>query len=666
MGGSGGPAAPAPRNYNAELTGILGGLDATTAAGVRQQIANNPSLTTSNVENFTRALRGNFDAQSFDSQNAGFLQSYRDQQAAGELQGWTPEMYAAAYTGKQAGDPSLNSYYTGGIGSLMRTGYEQANPGLTGYNADFRSTMDRLNAQPAPRYDASGYNASGYQATGSGNQTVQPTALASFTPQMAEQQRAQAYTAQQQRASGGPLLGSLEQDAARGLGQVSPLQMQQQRIAQSLLGAGGGLTQSEMMGAQDSARSAYADRGLLRSNRGIGAEILNTDAAQRNRLTQNLGLAQGIDAAGQQQLATGRNYAMGVQNQGQSLGMFNAGQGNQIGQFNAGQRTATSQFNAGQGNALGQFNAGQYNSVGMNLANGNADRMNQNNQFYANLGQQNNQFNANQINEAGRYNSNATNEAGRFNSSATNDAGRFNSTMDLQNRNDQWGRAQGYGAYLGGQSIDPSAITSRLVGQTPDYLGSLLNYGSDVNNTNFNAAASRYNSAQNNNAGLMSSGIGALGSVAAAKVMFMCIPAGQTIDTLRGPVPIEAIEPGDEVIGYDGAPVPVLQTHAYREDEAAPRFLRFTLDDGATLALCDRHRIEGEISARYRRGDLIGGRRIVSVARFAGVARSFDLLTADKGYQINGVPVDSMIEELAATAAKLSSPALRPPVATLN
>lgn len=532
LGGSGGPSFPTNRNYQQELTQILGGLDATTAAAVRQQIANNPALTGSNVANFTGALRGQFDAGSFDAANPGFLQSFQEQQAAGQLQGWTPEQYAAAYTGKQAGDPSLNSYYTGGIGSLMRTGYEQANPGITAYNGELKSTMDRINAQGPARYDPSGYvaqsyNPSGYQATGSANQTVQPTALASFNPQTAQQQIAQAYTANQQRATGGPLLGALEGDAARGLGQVSPLQMQQQRMAQSLLSAGGGLTAGELAGVQDSVRSAYGSRGLLRSNRGIGAEILTTDAAQRQRLQQNLGIAQGIDAAGQQQIAQNRSYALGVQGQGQGLSTFNAGQGNSLGQFNAGNRTNVSTFNAGQGNSLGQFNAGQINTVGLNLANGNADRTNQNNQFYSTLGQANNQFNAAALNDAARYNSTASNEAnafwatagnraGEFNSTASNQANLFNATMQGQNANDQWSRATGYGSYLGAQSIDPSGVTQRLLGSTPDYTNALLNYGSDVNNTNFNAAASRYNSAQNNNASLLGSGIGALGSIGSA------------------------------------------------------------------------------------------------------------------------------------------------------
>lgn len=496
------PTAPADRNYTNELTGILGGLDSTTASYVRSQIQNNPALTQNNIGNFTSALRGNFDAVAFDQANPGFLTSFQEQQNAGQLAGWTPAQYAAAYTGKQGNDPSLNAYYKDGIGTQMRTAYDQANPDLVGYNATLKSTMDRLNAQPAPSY-----NPSGYFASGSGNQAPQSAALASFAPQAASQQMANAFTARQQMASGGPLLGGLQQDAAGALGQVSPLQMQQQRIAQSLLGSASGLSQGEIAGVQDASRAAYADRGLVRSNRGIGAEILNTDAAQRGRLMQNLGLAQGVDAAGQTQLNAGRNYALGVQGQGQQLSQFNAGQGNQLGQFNAGNLTGISQFNAGQGNALGQFNAGQFNSIGASLANSNADRLNNMGQFNAQLGQANNQFNAGQVNNAAQ-----------FNSTASNQSGQFNATMLGQNANDQWGRASGYGQYLGGQALNPTSAAAGLIGAAPDYTGSLLNYGQDVNNTNYNAANARYISANNNSAAKTGAGLGALGSLGGALI----------------------------------------------------------------------------------------------------------------------------------------------------
>ena len=39
--------------------------------------------------------------------------------------------------------------------------------------------------------------------------------------------------------------------------------------------------------------------------------------------------------------------------------------------------------------------------------------------------------------------------------------------------------------------------------------------------------------------------------------------------------------------------------------------------------------------------------KIVEIKWYDGVKRSYDLLTEDKGYRISGLPVDSMIEEMA-------------------
>jgi hypothetical protein len=69
------------------------------------------------------------------------------------------------------------------------------------------------------------------------------------------------------------------------------------------------------------------------------------------------------------------------------------------------------------------------------------------------------------------------------------------------------------------------------VGQTPDYLGSLLGYGQDVNNTNFNAAASRYNSQQNNNASMIGAGLGAVGTIFGGPIGGM---AGSAIGKMFG------------------------------------------------------------------------------------------------------------------------------------
>ena len=135
-------------------------------------------------------------------------------------------------------------------------------------------------------------------------------------------------------------------------------------------------------------------------------------------------------------------------------------------------------------------------------------------------------------------------------------------------------------------------------------------------------------------------------ALAPIKLLFLCIPEGTRVDTPDGPRAIESIRPGDAVVGYDGSVVRVLQVQGYLEDPERSEFLRVEFDDGAVVALCAMHRIAGVRAERLRKGDAVGARTVVAVSRFAGVARSYDLLTEDAGYRISGVPVNSMIEEM--------------------
>ena len=146
-----------------------------------------------------------------------------------------------------------------------------------------------------------------------------------------------------------------------------------------------------------------------------------------------------------------------------------------------------------------------------------------------------------------------------------------------------------------------------------------------------------------NKAGFLSNVIGVAGS---AKIMLMCIPEGTSIDTPDGDGfnTIEKIKVGDKVIGYDGKPVKVLQKHSYLEDKDALRFysIKFKDEDGkeGEVNCCDMHRIRGV------RAKDITHKDIISKQVYKGVERSYDLLTEDKGYQIDGVAVNSMIEEM--------------------
>jgi hypothetical protein len=148
--------------------------------------------------------------------------------------------------------------------------------------------------------------------------------------------------------------------------------------------------------------------------------------------------------------------------------------------------------------------------------------------------------------------------------------------------------------------------------------------------------------------------IGPLVSMAApyagAKMMFACIPEHTTVDTPAGPRPIEQLEAGDSVIGFSGKPVRILQKHSYLENPGTV-FLHITFADSASVDLCGMHRVAGIRAQRIQLGQSVAGRLVTRIESHHGETHSFDLLTEDAGYQIHGMPVNSMIEEMNAAAA---------------
>lgn len=456
-----------------------------------------------------------------------------------------------------AGNISNFGNALGQISPALRQGFDAANPGLAAQGPQLESLLADLNGRGPVRYDPTGYQASIAQNVGlgptaqagterAGFTSAGPAAQGQFTPAqayLAEMERARAERTAQQTARGGPLLSTLQNQAMQSVGGVSDLQARQQQIAMGLLGGSGGdLTGQDLRNVQQDTRGAFAARGLYDSNQAIGAEILNTDAARRQRLMQNLGIAQGVDAAGQQQIGATRNFALGVQNQGQNLSQFNAAQGNQVGMFNTGQANHINLANANNFNDLSKFNAGlqtqnsQFNSnLGSQVSLANASSQNQMAQFNsgqannlasfnAQLGTQNNQWNAgaaNQMNLAGaqlgqnnlHFNALQNNQASQYNSGLTTDAARFAAQAAGQDRNDQWGRAMGVGNFYQNQALNPTATAMGLIGNAPDYTGALLGYGSDLYNFNGNSQAAANNSRANNNAALTAAGLNLLYSV---------------------------------------------------------------------------------------------------------------------------------------------------------
>lgn len=147
---------------------------------------------------------------------------------------------------------------------------------------------------------------------------------------------------------------------------------------------------------------------------------------------------------------------------------------------------------------------------------------------------------------------------------------------------------------------------------------------------------------------ILLSGCGLLLNAGITKLAFGCLPAGTRIDTPSGPVPVEELRTGDRVIGYYGSVTTVRQIHQYQEDPSRVRHLTVTFTNGSRISLSPRHRIGGVPAGRLGTGDRVGDHTVDRVHPLGNVSRSFDLLTNDPGYRIGGIPVNSMIEEMAA------------------
>ena len=136
-------------------------------------------------------------------------------------------------------------------------------------------------------------------------------------------------------------------------------------------------------------------------------------------------------------------------------------------------------------------------------------------------------------------------------------------------------------------------------------------------------------------------------TVGMVKLRFGCLVEGTSIDTPTGPVAIENLKTGDLVIGYEGSPVTIQQVHQYQEDPTRSAHLVISFSNGAEIKLSPGHRIQGVPAGQLELGDKVGGYEVTNTRTSGNVTRTFDILTTDKGYQIQGIPVNSMIEEMA-------------------
>ncbi|MEM7697046.1 MAG: Hint domain-containing protein [Verrucomicrobiota bacterium] len=138
-------------------------------------------------------------------------------------------------------------------------------------------------------------------------------------------------------------------------------------------------------------------------------------------------------------------------------------------------------------------------------------------------------------------------------------------------------------------------------------------------------------------------------ALAPIKIMFACLPEGTFIDTPAGPQPVETLRAGDTVIGYDGEEVVIQQVHGYLEDPEET-FYEIGFSNGGKVDLCGMHRIGGIRAQDLTPGDTLEVQgevfTVSSLRTYTEVQRSYDLLTTDAGYQIGGIPVNSMIVEM--------------------
>lgn len=205
---------------------------------------------------------------------------------------------------------------------------------------------------------------------------------------------------------------------------------------------------------------------------------------------------------------------------------------------------------------------------------------------------------------------------------------------------------------------------SSLISNTFNPLGT---YPADVYGTNVNADLAREIAQKNYEAAVRSAELSGSAAKSASnkdllataiqvggtvKIIMSCMPGDQVIDTPSGPKPIEDIRGGDEVIGYDGSVRVATQVCSYVENPDR-EFFTFTLDDGRSLTVCGNHRIMDIPASEWVVGAKMGDREVKKIDYRTGVSTSYDLVTEIGGYQIAGVPVNSMIPEMLALTMSL-------------
>lgn len=144
--------------------------------------------------------------------------------------------------------------------------------------------------------------------------------------------------------------------------------------------------------------------------------------------------------------------------------------------------------------------------------------------------------------------------------------------------------------------------------------------------------------------GVVGKGLSAIFSIFSLGAL-SCMPGDQCIDTPNGPKAIKDLKGGDSVIGYDGEVAFIAQACSWNQDPLRT-FLTITREDGSSFTVCDDHKIMGIPAMEWVEGAEMAGILIKSIEESTGLLTSYDILTNQGGYRINGIPVNSMIPEI--------------------
>lgn len=374
------------------------------------------------------------------------------------------------------------------LGGGYLQSYMNLNPSLYGH-------LDKVDAAAGARFNPltgqatqTGYQGALGQQFGEGNTAYDRVTSAPITAQQIN-----APTIGQPGNVNAPGSDLGLNTAAQRLGTTGPGPIQQTLEQQATrdLALGRGLSGEDTRMAQQAAREAWADRGLIDSKGAVAEEVLNRDQISRQRERERQGFAAAVDQTGFAQRQQGLQSALGYSSAAQGYGALGlqAGLANQQMGFNTGSANQQAQLQAllaNQGRGLEAQQTGAGLNLQSQLANQAARQaaLGQNQQLGLNLAQmetgQNQQGYQNLLAAANARQATAFDPFGTILGQATQNFGQNQSLLG------------------GGGAASSGAFGNQNVAQQ---FNPMNPYASDLYNTNFNAVEGARINANNVSAG---------------------------------------------------------------------------------------------------------------------------------------------------------------------